>query len=53
MRGKRYKLERKMLIELGRHLFESAEELQYNNLSNLYNFLYDGASLYEDIKNRR
>ncbi|WP_170959205.1 hypothetical protein [Bacillus thuringiensis] len=45
----RSKNERKTLIKLGKYLFEDGQELQYNNLSNLYNFLYDGASLFDDM----
>ncbi len=46
MRSKR---ERETLIKLGRYLFEDAEVEQYENLSNLYHFLYDGASLMDDM----
>ncbi|MFR9694802.1 hypothetical protein ACL02V_29255 [Bacillus mobilis] len=46
MRSKR---ERETLIKLGRFLFEDAEVLQFENLSNLYQFLYNGASLFDDI----
>lgn len=45
----RSKKERETLIKLGRYLFEEAEVEAHENLSNLYHFLYDGASLMDDM----